>query len=186
MKTKLIKLEYYNIIVSGEDIKEGWKGLAFKTDVKGYVFEHFYTENKWYNDAKMIIASENPKHNLLSINYNGLGEEFGIFDVDKLAEISSLPKKFLSESPFHEKHHKEGFIEGFKKNQSLNDKKFSLDDIRNAFDEGLDSQYEEDNESIQGRKENYIQSLQQPKVYDIEGIVENDSFKITKINKHSD
>ena len=44
-------------ILSDEEIKEGWKGIAYKDDIKGKVFNHFYTENKWYKDAKIIIAS---------------------------------------------------------------------------------------------------------------------------------
>lgn len=43
--------------LSDEEIKEGWKGIAYKDDIKGKVFNHFYTENKWYKDAKIIIAS---------------------------------------------------------------------------------------------------------------------------------
>ena len=39
------------------EIKEGWKGYAYKKDLTGQVFKHFYTTNPWYNDAKIIIAA---------------------------------------------------------------------------------------------------------------------------------
>jgi hypothetical protein len=48
-------------ITSNEEIKEGWKGYAYKEDVKGEVFKHFYTTNKWYKDAKKIILTTDPQ-----------------------------------------------------------------------------------------------------------------------------
>ncbi len=50
-------------ILSDEEIKEGWKGWAYKADVKGQIFKHFYTGNPWYKDAKKIIATTDPELN---------------------------------------------------------------------------------------------------------------------------
>ena len=44
-------------ITSDEEIKEGWEGHAYKEDVEGKVFKHFYTTNEWYKDAKKIILT---------------------------------------------------------------------------------------------------------------------------------
>jgi hypothetical protein len=44
-------------ITNDEEIKEGWTGYAYKEDVQGKVFKHFYTTNTWYKDAKKIILT---------------------------------------------------------------------------------------------------------------------------------
>jgi hypothetical protein len=41
------------------------------------------------------------------------------YSVEKMAEESSVSKRFLSESPLHDKHHREGYLEGFKACQEL-------------------------------------------------------------------
>src|SRR5690554_2295402 len=46
-------------ITSDEKIEEGWKGWAYKDDVKGKIFKHFYTTNPWYKDARKIVATTN-------------------------------------------------------------------------------------------------------------------------------
>lgn len=51
-------------ILSDEEIKENWKGIAYKHDVQVGIFNHFYTENKWYKNAKKVIASTNTSLNL--------------------------------------------------------------------------------------------------------------------------
>lgn len=51
---------HFIYITNDEDIKEGWKGYAYKKDVKGEVFKHSYTTNQWYKDAKKIILTNDP------------------------------------------------------------------------------------------------------------------------------
>lgn len=44
------------IISETEKIEVGWKGWAYKKDVEGELFKHFYTTNTWYNDAKVVLV----------------------------------------------------------------------------------------------------------------------------------
>ncbi len=55
-KVTIDRFDYY---VSDDIIEEGWKGTAYKEDVKGKIFKHFYTTNEWYKDAKKVIATTN-------------------------------------------------------------------------------------------------------------------------------
>lgn len=54
--------KYYKpiLISETEKIAKDWKGWAYKEDVEGKVFKHFYTTNTWYNDAKIVLAL--PEH----------------------------------------------------------------------------------------------------------------------------
>lgn len=148
------------IIVSDEEIKEGWKGWAYKVDVTGKIFKHFYTTNPWYKDARKIIAGIK---GLPSIDWNGLEEEFGWVNVEKIAKNYNPP--FLQELSIVTQGKIEGFIKGFKKAQSINEKKFSLEDMFKCFQAGID--YEKEGSILQPDAHGYIQSLQQPKVFDI-------------------
>ena len=55
-----VTIDGFDYYVSDEAIEEGWKGIAYKKDVTGEIFKHFYTTNEWYNDAKKVIATNNP------------------------------------------------------------------------------------------------------------------------------
>ncbi len=181
MKTnyRLIILEQGNIIVSDEELKiNDWKYCTIQKKPKRHG-----SDNQCICNGRKIITSDNPKHYLPSIDYNGLEEKFGIIDVEKLAKISG----------YWRLNNKYAFIEGFKKSQSLNDKKFSLEDIFKILD------LHTDEAPISYLKSELSKSLQQPKVFDIEvecliiagkgrGIREtqipkiiNNSIKITKV-----
>lgn len=112
---------------------------------------------------------------LPSINWNGLEKEFGWVDVDKLAKELDKTKyrNFRREYTLKETYEgiEDGFIEGFKKAQSLNKKKFSLEDMVDAVNM---AKYED----MHG--DDIIQSLQQPKVFDIEIEITNNSIKILR------
>lgn len=109
-----------------------------------------------YPECKKVIAGL-PK--FPSIDFNGFEEQLGIIDVNKLAKEKC---KEIDDFGFSEK----GFIEGFKTAQKLNEKKFSLEDIKKAFKEGLSytttKHYHDYSEDL------FINSLSQPKVFDIE------------------
>jgi hypothetical protein len=129
MKLTLHKLLEGFLITSDEKIEKGWKGIAFKKDVKGFVFNHFYTENPWYADAKKVIAQQD------QIDFSDLKEEdqkkIGWFDVEILA-IKDLEDYFGSDLELTEKgtHYINAFSTGFQKHQELSDKMFTLEDIR--------------------------------------------------------
>ena len=61
-------------ITSDEEIKEGWKGYAYKEDVTGKVFKHFYTTNEWYKDAKKIILTTD--QDLIKDGVQAIDDEF--------------------------------------------------------------------------------------------------------------
>lgn len=71
---KLQQTKDYLLLIDEEaEIKEGWKGIAYKKDVagtdiykdgiliksektEGLMIKHSYTTNTWYNDARPVIA----------------------------------------------------------------------------------------------------------------------------------
>jgi hypothetical protein len=61
-------------ITNDEPIKEGWKGYAYKEDVEGKVFKHFYTTNEWYKDAKKIILTTD--QDLIADGVQAIDDEF--------------------------------------------------------------------------------------------------------------
>ena len=94
------------------------------------------------------------------IDFNGFEEQLGIVNVEKLAyEYYSTNEYYKVADAFH-------WANGFKAAQKLNEKKFSLEDIKKAFKEGLSytttKHYHDYSEDL------FINSLSQPKVFDIE------------------
>jgi ADP-heptose:LPS heptosyltransferase len=191
MKTQLIILPECNIIVSDEEIKEEDLLVDLRTLQYGKIYTSIgFSKAEGYigwikcdtgiilnqkdNQCKKLIASTNPEHNLPSINYNGLEEEFGIVNVEKLAD--EFYQNYQSQPYAMEKG---AWRQGFKKAQSLSDKKFSLEDMLVAFNKGAfygstkcgNTQYFEE----------VIQSLQQPKSWNIKVEVNEDFIKILNI-----
>ena len=150
MKTKLIKLQDKFILVSDEVIKEGDSIYSFKSknvfkaDSIEYMEKHNMIEDfdkSFYinsNQSKKIIAGI-PE--LPSIDFSLLSEEdsktIGWVDVEKLSyklfpymEGSCDGNDIDMNFGF-----RNGFIEGFKAAQSLNDKMFSLDNVVSILDD---------------------------------------------------
>lgn len=161
MKTHLILLDT-PIIVSDEEIKvNAWyfwdtnKNEAPSLCIDSYNEDSIRDSDGFTNFYKCIAGIEG----LPSIDWNGLEEEFGWVDVEKLFEKMNpqdgrCPKWVL---------------DLFKKAQSLNDKKFSLDDIKRAIDLAQEEYYDEGGYQGLEYQPNYIINLiQQPKVFDIE------------------
>lgn len=182
MKARLIILEQGNIVVSDEEIKknnyiEYNKNIYKCSKVIGseiIVYEKDkYAGSFEKRSCLKIIASDNPEYNIQSIDYNGLEEQFGIVDVERLA---NLHKVNISAH-----WSKESFKQGFKKAQELNNKKFSLKDMKRIFSEGmlLPNSKIQDSDNIFNE---LIKSIQY-KVFDveIETEVSNNSIKIIKI-----
>lgn len=191
MKTQLIILEQGNIIVSDDEINEG--DLVYESNINKIFPIHKHGLPNFNLCRKKIIASDNPSHNLPIIDYNGLEEKFGIVDLEKLVD------KYYGDSDYA-KESKIGFIKGFKKSQSLNDKKFSLEDMNKILSYLTSPNLTDEYRVVFARK--HIQSLQQLKVFNIEvemvegwkdcseGVFEtnhwqpkitNNSIKITKV-----
>lgn len=119
-----------------------------------------------------IIVSDEDVTTLNEIDYNDLEEEFGVVDVEKLAKEYSIKMGYPNKRILLDT-----FIGGFNKAQELNDKKFSLEDMRAIFNTGF-AFGEEGHYDLKTTKERkklnknilFIESLkflQQPKVFDI-------------------
>jgi len=190
MKTQLIKFEDHNIIVSDEEIKEGdyyldrlgqiqeceyikdniLNGPNQTVKAKGVKgFNAFSSQpkdifgNSEFRKERKIIASDgNPEHNLPSINYNGFEEKFGAVNIEKLARDYAL-NNFRIEDEEEHNDAINSLINFCKKAQSLNDKKFSLEDMREAM------KYASSHlSSMNGINKHLDYITQQPKVFDIE------------------
>ncbi len=151
MNIELIMLDT-PIIVSDEEITKLESGTSYY-DGEGNI-RKWSTGNMYNIYSKKIIAGI---EGLPKIDWNGLEEEFGYIDVEKLSI-----EKFGNS--LHHARTRSAFIKGFKKDQSLNEKKFSLEDMKEAYHQGW---YDKAENKVDNR-DKFIQSLQQPKVFDIE------------------
>lgn len=136
-----------------------------------------------YREMSKIIAGISK---LPSINFHNLSEEdwkrIGLIDVKKLAEKETIKSKAsawiynqLSESPSEDNEFcaqtaEDFWVDGFKAAQQLNEKKFSLEDMANLWQYIVDGakQLMLSGTTEVSSFENYIQLLQQPKIFDIE------------------
>lgn len=172
MKTKLIILEHGNILVSDEEIKDG--DFYYRIESPSAIItkaskveSELLNKKTTIKDALKLIASDNPEHNLPNINYNGLEENFGIVHWSRHWEI--VNQQLYGQGGVNP----HAYRLGFKQSQSLNDKKFTLEDMRKAFEQGYGFADEKliihrHDEECKYTFDNLIQSLQQPKVFDIE------------------
>jgi hypothetical protein len=117
-------------------------------------------------DHKVASSAPNPFGKLSKQNCD---EIFGIVDVEKLANEmykDNLHNPFFSAAPM-------GFIDGFNKAMELNkDKLFTLEDMRNTMDWIMTQYFEFYECPTTGRREQYLESLQQPTEIDVEIEVE--------------
>lgn len=155
--TKVYDIVHYNGFMYAVDkeaiITNGWKGIAYKTDVKRQIFEHFYTTNTWYDDARMVVASNDPSLNLPLLPSI---EE----DIEKLA--TNYWKNFKNEMSWVDDLNDitQAFKEGYK---AASAKKYTEEDIRKAFREGRDFEASIQNTGYDDEEvmdeEQFIQSL---------------------------
>lgn len=106
------------------------------------------------------------------IDFSALSEEeqkeIGWFDVQKLAQYYAKSRVDVSTAWG-------SYVDGFRKAQEIfSDRKFTLEDMRKCFFNG--GYMKDENEW-----NHYIQSISQPKSWKIDGLWENNKFKITKI-----
>jgi hypothetical protein len=109
------------------------------------------------------------------IDFSALTEEeqkeIGWFDVDEFAQ-NRFTGSYDNDTNYNLRF---GFKEGFQKAQELlSDRRFTLEDMKRCFFNGGDMKDESE-------WNHYIQSLSQPKSWQIEGEWVDDKFKITKI-----
>ena len=107
-------------------------------------------------------------------------EIFGAFDVEKLKsdyiedQLKGLDKEgYEKYFCFAEADAKE-FIKGFNKAMELNkDKQFTLEDVRNAMDWIMTQYFEFHEQPTTGRREQYLESIQQPNEIEVEILMRN-------------
>lgn len=126
MKTKLIIINDNPIIVSDEEIKDGECCINIQNGVNENNIHYAIKEdcNTDATNCHKIIAGLD---NLPEIDFNGLEEEFGIVDVENMVNKIDTPDH-LDYFSFDR-----GFINGFKTAQSLNEKKYSLEEMKEAM-----------------------------------------------------
>lgn len=126
---------------------------------------HFDTGWGVIEGCKKVIAQSH------QIDWNGLEPEFGYVDVEKLAyQVYPVSKDTRNNITNYDvmSIERSYWIKGFKKAQELNDKKFSLEDMEKAFEEGC--LYGGESEEKQKRHFDWFldKYKSQPKVFDIE------------------
>jgi len=124
--------------------------------------------------AKLILLEQpiieiNGIKSSKQIDYNGI--DFGVVDVEKLAE-----ERFGSERTNHQSQ-RFGFIEGAKTIQQLNEKKFTLEELKYAYECGRNHQF---NLLSSHTLKETIEYLSLPKTYDIEIEESENTIKILK------
>ena len=163
-KYTLHKLSEGFIITSDEQQLRDYKGLMLNT-----VVNKLFTDMgvSLMRDFKKVIAQQD------QIDFSALSEEeqkeIGWFDVEKLAnEYSDYETKSKWGDIV-----RNTYKEGFKKAQELlSDRKFTLDDILDAWELGA----KEGLPLTRQKKEDLIQSLSQPKSWSVELDVEHILF----------
>ena len=118
----------------------------------------------WYNlyDGEIGIGSTHPELQGYKISKQNCDEIFGIVDVEKLFNEVDETIDF-SEFCFT------SFKLGFNKAMELNkDKLFTLEDMRKAMDWVMAQYFEFHEQPSTGRREHYLQLLQQPIAIEVE------------------
>jgi hypothetical protein len=130
----------------------------------------------WYNlyDGEIGIGSTHPELQGYKLAKQNCDEIFGVVDVEKLFnEVGET-------IDFHEFCFS-SFKLGLNKAMELNrDKVFTLEDMRKAMDWVMAQYFEFHEQPSTGRREHYLQLLQQPIVIEVE-IVMKDSIGITDL-----
>ena len=112
---------------------------------------------------------------LPQIDFNEFEEHLGIVDVEKLSIEHCKPDydKFGGELEYVERQY---WIRGFQAAQKLNEKKFSLEDMKKCYEGVLQNVGTSIKKSDLPSTEEYIKYLSQPKIFDIE--VEMESVRM--------
>jgi hypothetical protein len=126
-------------------------------------------------DHKVASSAPNPFGKLSKENCDAL---FGVVDVEKLAGQEVFQKYYdWGGEVFREDYlisKRLHFIEGFNKAMELNkDKLFTLEDMRNTMDWIMTQYFEFYEQPTTGRREQYLESLQQPAEIEVEIVMED-------------
>ena len=155
------------IVVSDEQIKKGdfifyiHFGESIISKAKMDELDNLNNPDKFF---KKIIAGI---EGLPTVNLSLVAERIGWVDLEKLAEQHLPFNPYLTQDDFAVR--RMYFEHGYKAHQSLNEKKFSQDDIRNAIIFGVNTKHTTlTPKGIELESEDFIQSLSKPKEYLVE------------------
>lgn len=197
MKYQLIMLPQ-PILVSDEEIKENdfyysSQGIlqskkSYFEDSRGLKTYHL-THELWSFPCQKIIAGI-PE--LPSIDFSGLTEEeykrIGWIDVLELSQKTYPQSTSILISDVIKIHNNKqnaraiAFVRGFKTAQSLNDKKFSLEDLKLAILRGYKLGKNGGSEIDRKQEEKYLESyLSQPKVFNVEILEITEESQLTGV-----
>ena len=132
----------------------------------------------WYNlyDGEVGIGSTHEElQQPYKLSIANCDEIFGVVDVEKLAIGYDLYEKinFVGQT--------RAYKAGFNKAMELNkDKVFTLEDMRKAMDWIMTQYFEFHEQPATGRREHYLQLLQQPIAIEVEIEMEEKQVYITK------
>jgi len=155
MKAKLYKTNKgeYILLHPNKTIYENGSVLGFSRDVgdKTLQFENAHKLSKQNCDEIFVVVD---------------------VDIDKLAD-SFFEKE--SSNILHPQHQMRNFfILGFNKAMELNkEKMFTVDDVRNAMDWIMTQYFEFHEQPTTGRREQYLESIQQPNEIEVEILMRN-------------
>lgn len=167
---KLIMLDN-PILVSDEEIKENDFVYRHYPDGGSHIGKSLQKSDNLKKERVFKIIAGIPS--LPSIDFSALSEEdckkIGWVDVERIANELFEPHSSNILSPQYAM--RNYFIRGFKAAQFLNEKKYSEEDLRKAFEAG---QLDKSNNWYGNDFTQFFQSLSQPKVFQVEVEMEND------------
>lgn len=182
MNYKLIMLPN-PIVVSDEEIKEGDCGILYSKGIKGVGSDWNQFKHDGSNKSKLFsIARDSYKivagiPELPSIDFSGLSDDdckkIGWIDVENLGGRWATLQ--TTRSTDYWRAISNAYSQGFKSAQSLNEKKYSLEDIKTAIELARFPKLALYN------TDEIVNMLSQPKIFDVEIQVNQNSIKITKI-----
>jgi hypothetical protein len=191
MKKTLIKTNNSPILVSDEEIKEGDICVANAKTYNNTIVEYRKSPcpPPYVSNLNILqkVLSQSPKLSKEVV------DEIGWIDVEELAlnekielNASAWLYNQLSETPdedlkFCSEVVKDYWISGFQKAEELNQKKYSEEDIRKAYDEGMYAP--KVISKVKEMKDEYIQYLSQPQQYSVEAEEIDGVWNVTKILK---
>lgn len=157
------------ILVSDEEIEGNewylWNNSPIKNHIVPTTDGDMWSNN--FHKSKLKIIAGIPE--LPVIDFSTLSEEdckkIELFDVEKIAN------EYYDAYDKNKEHTEgliEGFIQGFKKAQALNEKKYSEEDMIKAWENGIEEGSWTKNKPLHPIFPIFIKSLSQPKVFDVE------------------
>lgn len=172
MKAQLILLPENPIIVTDALIEENdfaYHKDGYVSKVYGFNLDAIKLEDgqRWTNDCKKVVAG---LPDLPEISFNGFAGELGYDNLETRMIISAqqyaLDKAEFGAGVGSLTKMKMAWEDGFKTAQDVDGKLFTKEDMVNCFIEGF--HYEPKKEMLDDAASKYVDSLIQPKVFDIE------------------